>query len=393
MEKITEIQNYKSSLFQYISLQSFNELKIGILYEPVKLFEPENFANLDIEDIESLFVQFYTVNDFLNTNRISFINFNKFEIFKNESYISVKFEIQLSDFDSNSAINILVDLFRNHKYFCDLSFSNIHDKYLNLLQGFKKIDELYIYKYNEFSSNFLNLYNIENIKKSSNTAIKIVTENNVLNKIIKSSLYSNLYSNNFFFYNIEEGTDNLLEYIVRNNQNDFNNKKYDFIEVIGVLEDYILKSSIRSVIFFVDRILDIEEESFFKYLLTMTKIKNIVLVSFNIDIGGVFDVELNEFPENYFYDKTLFESENINSSDNLKKPIKKNSDDIPCIDEIIDINNNSVTNLLKIAEIYRKNKDYNNLFKTLERFPKNIPDENKSHYYYLNYYYKDRFIS
>ncbi len=307
--------------------------------------------------------------------------------------MSVKFEIQFSDFDSNPAINTLVDLFKNHRCFYDLSLSNIHEKYLNLLQDFKRTDELYIYQYNEFSSNFLNLYNIENIKKSSNTAIKIVSGNNVLNKIIKSSLYSNLYSNNFFFYNIVEDTDNILDYIVNNNRTIFNNKKHDFIEIIGVLENYILKSSIRSVIFFIDRILNIEEENFFKYLLNMTKIKNIVLVSFNIDIGCVFDVEFNEFPENYFYNKTLFESKKKNNFEDLNKQIKKKLDNIHCIDEVIDFNNNSVSNLLKIAEMYRKSKDYNNLFKTLERFPKDIPDEYKSHYYYLNYYYKDRFMS
>ena len=426
LDTVASIANYRSELFQDIYLSSHNEFEINVLLEPIILTDLKVLKDLDIGDIEKLFVQFYAVNDFLTEYKQDFIDLCKFTMIKKDAGIFVKFEIQLLNKMSNYGIDVLINLFRTNKYFSDLSFSNIKHNYKKILNNRVNIDDYYLYKYNEFSSNFLNLYNIENIRNNSNTVIRIITNNININRIIKSSLYSNIYSGKFIFINIDKRIGNILEYIIDEILKVFNNKKYEFLELINILEKYLLQSSMRAVIFFINRILTVEENDFFKYLLNMTKLKNIIIISFDIDINSTIDLELNEKPINYFVNnktcntkakkisslKNVLKKESENDLfynkllSDIKSDVKNidfeslraliikliSSEQLQSAEKILKkITNSSFFVQLKIAQIHRINRNYRKLEKALKTFPSTLPKEYKDEYNYLNFYFEDRF--
>ncbi len=427
LEKISDILDYKSVFFQEIFLHSFNEFEIKLFLVQESLFECTKINSFSKKNIEILFIQFIIINDFIIDNKINFIDLEKFSIIENEGVYVVKFKIQLFEENSGNGTKKIIDLFKRHHNFSDLSQKNIREKFKALMDSQIMKDSFYIYKYKDFSSNFLNLYNFENIRNSSNTIIKINTVNKHINKIIKLALYSGVYSNNFLFFNIDEGIKSVLDHIIKKNPLLFNSKKYDFLEVINKFEKYILQSSIRSVIFFLDRKITVEEENFFKYLLNMTKLKNVILLSFGIGINATFDLELNEKPKNYYYINTVYpekesDSLGIESSDEkleanykytelLSKFEAGNIDvtvDEKLIEDLIDmliaeeklslaenvldkIDGNSVLALLKTAQIYRIRREYKKIGGILKKLPENIPENYKCEFNYLSFYFIDRF--
>lgn len=427
VEKITTILDYKSVFFQEIFLHSFNEFEIKLFLGQESLFECTKINSFSKKNIEILFIQFIIINDFRIDNKIEFINLEKFSIIENEDVYIVRFQIQLLEENSGNGIKKIVDLFKRHQNFSDLSQKNIQEKFNELMSSQIMTKSLFIYKYKDFSSNFLNLYNIETIRNSSNTIIKINTENKHLNKIIKLSLYSGIYSNNFLFFNIDEGTISVLDHIIKKIPLLFNAKKYEFLEVINKLEKYILQSSFRSIIFFLDRKITVEEENFFKYLLNMTKLKNVILLSFGIGINSTFDLELNEKPKNYYCinavcsekesdlsgressDKKLeanyqytellskFEAGDIDIAAN-EKLIENlinmliGEEKLDLAENVIDrIDSNSVIALLKTAQIYRISREYKKIGGILKKLPEEIPENYKCEFNYLSFYFVDRF--
>jgi len=332
LDRITSILDYRSSMFQDVFLHSFNELEIKLLIESLDLFNYENINKFYKNEIELIFVQFVAINEFLTNDDLDFIDLKRFAIIKEKDIYIVKFHIKINDkipFATNvNKLNDIVDIFNRNKYFYDLSANNIKKKYDKLKTKYQKENIFYIYRYKDFSSNFLNLYKLGNIKNNTNTIINIKTENRAVNKIIKSSLYSNLYSEHIIIFDIDENVGNIINYIIENIPDIFIKKSkdmYEIMDVISLLESIVAQASVKSFVFFLNRNIDSEEKVFFKYLLKMTNLRKIVLISFGINLGMQFDLELNEKPRNYFIINDFIDTKNL-SSDNstvIKSAIHK----------------------------------------------------------------------
>jgi len=333
LDRITCILDYRTPLFQGLFLHSFNEFEIKILIEPLDLFNYKNISNFNKDEIESIFIQFVAVNGFLSDNELDFIDLKRFAIVKESGTYIVKFHIRIDDnkipLETNiNKLNYIADIFNKSKYFYDLNLDNIKIKYNELKKKYQKENIFYIYRYKDFSSNFLNLYKLENIKNNANTIINIKTGDNAVNKIIKSSLYSNLYSDNLIIFNIDKNVGNIINYIIKNIPDAFIKKskdKYEFMDIINLFENIVAQASVKSIVFFLDRNIDNEEKVFFKYLLRMTNLRKIVLISFRINIDMQFDLELNENPRNYFVigDSTSTKNRTPDNSTVIKSPIHK----------------------------------------------------------------------
>jgi len=453
LERIVSISDFRSTFFQEVFLVDYNEFEIKIFKEDINLFDSDGMDRFNKEDIEYIFVQFIAIYNFVIENNIDFIDFQSFSIVKVNKTIQIKFIIQFNN-KFNNKLDYIIKLFKKNKYFSDLSLSNYKTRFKEYLSLNRKMMG-FIYRYRDFSSNILDLYNLNGINKKSNIIIKINSYDDNVYKIIKSYLFIDLYSDNIIFFNFDKSIDSIQKNMIEKLISLFNlkNKKYGFSDIINELEKNIKISSIKSLIIFLDKNINNDEKHFLEYLLKMAPINGIILISFGVELDVKFDLELNENPINYFpLSNSLGETKK--SKRNKKERDKEDIELIRIIDKgdlfnvlkitknrLINRNNNFNSNELsnvlyknlliikkneellalmidmlfeeekfdlietvlksadkksllyrvKITQLYRARREYNEFKYSVLNFLEEIPERYISEYYYLKFYYEDKF--
>jgi len=305
LKQVNIISNFHSNFFQTIGYHNHNNFEIDILIDEFSETPPETLETLRVENVEKVFVQFIALFYIAGEMELDFIDFSRFHL---QPDYTVKFPVRLSG-KEEIEIKHLIRHFKKNKHFRDLNEKNYKDLFERLSEKYTfNRHQAYLYRYDIFSSAILNTYPIEESENEFNIKIRIKTTNPIHEKIAKLNLYKKYISNDIFFIDAADFSDNLSCFIANLI---FDQPRYnpdDLVKLINQLNLYLKKSAYKALVLVIDHLKTKEDAEFINYLLHSSEIYNIILIIFNISHDFIeFDLELKEDPKNLLEDYLTFE--------------------------------------------------------------------------------------
>jgi len=293
LSRINLIFNMHSNLFQKVIHYTNNNFEIIVWLERLNTSKSIVIGNLKESKIKKLFIQFIIIYEIAKKLAIDFIDFEKFiyqyENLKFPICIKKKCEIKLS---------YIFDLLITNKFFKDLNHDNYYEIFKSILNK-QRFDEnsYYFYKYSDFASNILNLFEFDHSQNKTNLKILVKTENKIQKKIIETNIVQHLLHADVFLLNKIGKSDSLQKIVCKFFFNKINEID-DFDSIIELIDIYLSKSIFKSLVLLIDTLENRKDIEFVKYLMDYSNLTNITLIIFNNNDFLDFDFILNEKPEN-----------------------------------------------------------------------------------------------
>jgi transcriptional regulator with GAF, ATPase, and Fis domain len=302
LKKIHTISNFHSNFFQNIIFYTHNNFEISTLGDTFDAEKSkqllEEVASLSPQQVQQLFLQSIAVYQVSQSLGLDFIDFSVFNLGPNHS---IQFPICLNE-PKVPSLNDLLEIFTKNKHFKDLNEKNVLEVF-DCLRDKSTFDEnqAYIYRYDDFASNILDTYPIAEPEGNTRIKIKINTGYHNLKTIIKTNFFKNHFSEDIFFADLSNPTDNLPDSIAHliALPGKTGTQGEDFVSIINRFNLFLEKSSFASLVLMIDRLRTNQDAEFVNYLLEALGIANILLICFDTSCNSTdFDLELNEKPGN-----------------------------------------------------------------------------------------------
>lgn len=302
LKRIHNLSNLHSNIFQNIVFYTHNNFEICALGDAFNAEEskrfPEHIAGLDPGRIEQMFLLTVAVYQAAQSLGMNFIDFSTFRLFPDHS---IQFPVFMDE-EKEFQLKNLLEIFTRNKHFKELNEKNFREIFERLKnKTFFNESQVYIYKYDDFASNILNTYPIAGQETGSRIKIAINTIAPIQDKIIKINFYNNHFSEDIFFADLDNPSDNLPHSIARlitlSGKSEIPGE--DFVSLINRFNLFLKKSSFSSLVLMINRLRTNQDVEFLSYLLEALEIHSILLICFDTDCNLIeFDLELNEKPVN-----------------------------------------------------------------------------------------------
>jgi transcriptional regulator with PAS, ATPase and Fis domain len=305
LRQVNIISNLHSNFFQTIGYYNHNNFEIDILIDAFNETPPSKLETLSVEQVEKVFVQLAALFNLAGEMDLDFIDFSRFQL---QPDYTIKLPIRLEGKGEIEPDHMLHH-FKKNSHFNDLNEKNYRDLFERLSGKYKfNRHQAYIYRYDGFASTILNAYPIEELKNESNIKIRIKTADPIQEKIIKLNLYKKYISNDIFFIDAADFSENLPRFFAELIPGKPQYNPDDLVKLINQLNLYLKKSAFKALVLVIDHLKTKEDAEFINYLLHSSEISNIVLIVFHSAHDFIeYDLELKENPKNLLEDYLTFD--------------------------------------------------------------------------------------